>query len=124
PSPTFLSEHLSLGNIFPVITSNRKDLKRFLQYLTARYKAFRSGSSIGKRTICHPFAILERRRGTIRIGKRCEIHRGVQFLAYGGSISIGDYCSINPGCILYGHGGLEIGSNVRIAAYTVIVPAN
>lgn len=99
-------------------------LKRLLQNLISRYKAIRSGSVVGKRTIIHPGAVLERRSGTISIGTRCEIHRGVQLLAYGGSIRIGDHCSVNPGCILYGHGGLEIGSNVRIAAYTVIVPAN
>lgn len=42
----------------------------------------------------------------------------------GGSIKIGDNCSINPFCVLYGHGGLTIGNNVRIATHTVIVPAN
>ena len=36
----------------------------------------------------------------------------------------GDNCSINPYCIIYGHGGLEVGNNVRIAAHTTIIPAN
>lgn len=31
---------------------------------------------------------------------------------------------MNPYSILYGHGGLIIGNGVRIAAHTVIVPAN
>ena len=31
---------------------------------------------------------------------------------------------MNPECILYDHGGLQIGDDVRIAAYTVFVPAN
>lgn len=42
----------------------------------------------------------------------------------GGNIRIGDNCSINPYCVLYGHGGLTIGNNVRIATHTVIIPAN
>lgn len=42
----------------------------------------------------------------------------------GGRIRIGKNCSINPFCVLYGHGGLEIGDNVRIATHTVFIPAN
>jgi len=41
-----------------------------------------------------------------------------------GSIVIGSNCSINPCCVIYGHGGLTIGDYVRIAAGTVIIPAN
>ena len=44
-------------------------------------------------------------------------------LTYGGDISIGDNCSLNPFAIVYGHGGVRIGNGVRIAAHTVIVPA-
>lgn len=45
-------------------------------------------------------------------------------LTYGGHIRIGDNCSINPFTIVYGHGGVRIGNGVRIAAHTVIIPAN
>lgn len=45
-------------------------------------------------------------------------------LTYGGDIRIGSYCSINPFTIVYGHGGVRIGDGVRIAAHTVIIPAN
>jgi acetyltransferase-like isoleucine patch superfamily enzyme len=45
-------------------------------------------------------------------------------VAYGGSIVIGDRTSINPFSILYGHGGLQIGSDVLIAAHVTIIPAN
>jgi acetyltransferase-like isoleucine patch superfamily enzyme len=41
-----------------------------------------------------------------------------------GFIKIGSNCSVNPFCVLYGHGGLEIGDNVRIATHTVMIPAN
>lgn len=45
-------------------------------------------------------------------------------MTYGGDISIGDNCSINPFSIVYGHGGVRIGNGVRIAAHTVVIPAN
>ncbi|WAC20184.1 acyltransferase [Luteolibacter sp. SL250] len=99
-------------------------MKRLVRSSISRLKALLSGSRIGPRCRIHPSAVLERRGGSITIGTKCEIHRGTQLLAYGGSIEIGDDCSINPGCILYGHGGLKIGSHVRIAAQTIIVPAN
>lgn len=45
-------------------------------------------------------------------------------LTYGGEISIGDNCSLNPFAIVYGHGCTRIGNGVRIAAHSVIIPAN
>lgn len=45
-------------------------------------------------------------------------------LTYGGRIHIGNNCSVNPFTIIYGHGGVEIGDGVRIAAHNVIIPAN
>lgn len=62
--------------------------------------------------------------GEIVMGERCEIHRGALLLSYGGRIQIGNDCSVNPYSILYGHGGLTLGNGVRIAAHTVIIPAN
>jgi acetyltransferase-like isoleucine patch superfamily enzyme len=41
-----------------------------------------------------------------------------------GRISIGNNSSVNEFCVIYGHGGLTIGDNVRIATHTVIIPAN
>lgn len=49
---------------------------------------------------------------------------GAKLLTYGGEIRLGRYCSVNPYSILYGHGGLSIGDDVRIAAACVLVPAN
>ncbi|TCL14462.1 transferase family hexapeptide repeat protein [Roseivirga ehrenbergii] len=62
--------------------------------------------------------------GTISFGENIYIGHNVLLASYGGNIKIGDNCSINPSCILYGHGGLEIGNNVRIAAQCVFIPAN
>lgn len=42
----------------------------------------------------------------------------------GGRIELGNMNSVNPYCVLYGHGGLITGDYVRIAAHTVIIPAN
>jgi len=62
--------------------------------------------------------------GKITIGKDSNIHDYAMLLTYGGTITIGDHSTVNPFCILYGHGGLNIGNGVRIAAHTVIIPAN
>ena len=64
------------------------------------------------------------RGGSVSIGKNCEIHPFSMLLTYGGHIRIGDNCSVNPFTIVYGHGGVRIGHGVRIAAHTVIIPAN
>jgi acetyltransferase-like isoleucine patch superfamily enzyme len=62
--------------------------------------------------------------GRIVIGKNCEIHPYSMILTYGGDIYIGNNCSLNPFAIVYGHGGVRIGDGVRIAAHSVIIPAN
>lgn len=62
--------------------------------------------------------------GRLLVGNRTEIHRYAILACYGGEITIGEDCSVNPFCVLYGHGGLHIGKQVRIAAHTVIIPAN
>lgn len=63
----------------------------------------KSRIAIGAETVIKPFALL---------------------MTYpGGFVEIGRNCSINPFCVLYGHGGLTLGDNVRIAAHCIIVPA-
>lgn len=62
--------------------------------------------------------------GGITIGEQCDVHPYSMFMTYGGHIKIGNNCSINPFTIIYGHGGTCIGNSVRIAAHTVIIPAN
>ncbi len=61
---------------------------------------------------------------SIHIGRRTVICQDAKLLTYKGDIRIGDFCSVNPFCVLYGIGGLFIGNYVRIAAHTIIVPAN
>lgn len=62
--------------------------------------------------------------GSISIGEFTEVREGVLILTYGGDITIGANCSINPYAVIYGHGGLQIGNNVLIAAHCVIIPSN
>lgn len=59
----------------------------------------------------------------IEIGNHTVIHPYVIIDTQGGSVSLGSNCSVNPFSILYGHGGLHVGDNTRIAAHTVIIPA-
>ena len=62
--------------------------------------------------------------GSVIVGRHCELHPFSMILTYGGDIVIGDNCSLNPFSIVYGHGGVRIGNSVRIAAHSVIIPAN
>jgi acetyltransferase-like isoleucine patch superfamily enzyme len=62
--------------------------------------------------------------GNLVIGDCCEIHPGAMLLTYGGNIIIGNFCSVNPYTIIYGHGDVQIGNYVRIAAHTILIPAN
>jgi carbonic anhydrase/acetyltransferase-like protein (isoleucine patch superfamily) len=80
---------------------------------------------LGPRTRIEPGAVLSTAQGgTITLGADCIVHRGAMVLSYGGDIVAGDFCGVNPYSILYGHGGLRLGNYVRIAAHTVIIPAN
>ncbi len=80
---------------------------------------------IGRSTLIDAGAHLEcSDGGELRIGERCEIHPYARLMTRGGSIRLGDHCSVNPYSLLYGHGGLEIGSRVRIAGHVVIVPSS
>ncbi|CAG7857320.1 hypothetical protein MCAMS1_02098 [biofilm metagenome] len=92
---------------------------------------FGSGTAIGKDAIVASTNDLSwgtklnsKGSGIITIGERCNILPRAIIATYGGNITIGNDVSINPGCILYGHGGLKIGNATRIAANTVIIPAN
>jgi acetyltransferase-like isoleucine patch superfamily enzyme len=62
--------------------------------------------------------------GSITIGANCEIHAFAMIQTHGGDITMGKHCSLNPFAIIYGHGGVRIGDGVRIAAHSVVIPAN
>lgn len=79
---------------------------------------------IGAGTRIAPGARFDGASGPIEFGANCEIHEGALLLPYGGSIRFGDNCTVNPYSVVYGHGGVWVGDNVRIATHAVIVPAN
>lgn len=62
--------------------------------------------------------------GSIDIGVGFGLSDYSMILTYGGNIKIKGNVSIQTGCMIYGHGGLTIGTNVSIAAHTIIIPSN
>ena len=64
------------------------------------------------------------KKGQVVIGRDCELSQGVVLKAYGGHINIGRNTFLGEYCIIYGHGGVDIGSNTLIAMHTVIISAN
>jgi acetyltransferase-like isoleucine patch superfamily enzyme len=83
------------------------------------------GVRVGARTRVSRRAVLDASSGGgIVIGSDCTIHDYAMLLTYGGRIQMGNRWTVNRFCVLYGHGNLTIGSGVRIAAHTVIIPAN
>ncbi|MEM6851509.1 MAG: acyltransferase [Pseudomonadota bacterium] len=98
--------------------------RRALRLYTRAYARMR-GATVGAGTIVWPGALLDpTKRGKIELGRDCEVLRGAMLAAYKGSIRVGDRCSFNPYTIIYGHGGVRIGDDVRIAAHCVVVSAN
>jgi acetyltransferase-like isoleucine patch superfamily enzyme len=63
-------------------------------------------------------------KASITIGDHSSIFGYALLMTYEGDITVGAHSTVNPFCVLYGHGGLEIGNGVRIAAGTVIIPSN
>ena len=82
---------------------------------------------IGNRTIIESGAVLicTDPGSLIEIGDDCAITSGCYFdTGKSGAIKSGNRTSFNPYCVVYGHGGLVIGDDVRIAAQCIIIPAN
>jgi acetyltransferase-like isoleucine patch superfamily enzyme len=102
-----------------------KALKHSLRSLAYRFCFLGRKISIGRGTkISRRGALQLYGGGSIKLGRNCRIMDYALLMSYGGDIEIGDDCSINPFCVLYGHGGLKIGNGVRMAAHTVVIPAN
>jgi acetyltransferase-like isoleucine patch superfamily enzyme len=100
-------------------------LKFFIRKLQYKIQYFRSSISIDPSSYVSRKAVIRSvGGGKIVIGKNCEIHDFSMIMTYGGDIIIGDNTSVNPFTIIYGHGGTIIGSGVRLAAHSTIIPAN
>ncbi len=63
-------------------------------------------------------------RGAVSIGDSSSIREYTLLDAREGRIDIGSNCSVNDYCVIYGHGGVTIGDDVRMATHTVVVAAD
>ncbi|TAF56189.1 MAG: acyltransferase [Oscillatoriales cyanobacterium] len=94
--------------------------------LHSRIHGFTKNISIGKNVNIGRYATIfcDTPKGKLSIDDSTNIGISTIVKTYGGSISIGRNCSINPFSVVYGHGGVVIQDNVRIASHVVIVPSN
>jgi acetyltransferase-like isoleucine patch superfamily enzyme len=60
----------------------------------------------------------------LEIGDGTKVLPDAKLIPQQGFIRIGRNCTVQYGCLLYGVGGLQIGDNTRIAAYTIMTPMN
>lgn len=96
-----------------------------LYFLKRHIINLRPTVQIGKGTIIEKGAVISTRYGgTITIGENCHISRYGHILSCGGDIIIGDNSTVNPFAMVYGQGGVKIGSGVRIATQSTILPSN
>lgn len=93
-------------------------------YWRLRFKATGGDVIIGPESRISPLAKIIPRKGKITIGARVKIMHGAVLDTYDGTIALGDDVSINCYSLIYGHGGLRIGNDTRIAAHCAIIPAN
>lgn len=61
------------------------------------------------------------KEGSVTLGERVRFRRGVVIDAQKGSIEIGSNVSLNDYTILLGRGGVKIGNDVRIAGHVMVV---
>lgn len=86
-----------------------------------------SNITIGRRVVIKSGArlVCTNTEAKIVIGDGSIIsHGAILDTGPGGRIELGKSNSVNPYCVLYGHGGFRTGDYVRIAAHTVVIPAN
>jgi acetyltransferase-like isoleucine patch superfamily enzyme len=114
----------------PKFLGQVKKQASFLSQAKTEYilSGFPGNLIIGDNVIIEPGAVIEvghePGKGVIIIGDNSLIRRYSILSSHGGDISIGSNCGVQSFSVLYGLGGLEIGDWTRIAAHTVIVPAN
>jgi acetyltransferase-like isoleucine patch superfamily enzyme len=87
------------------------------------------GINIKQHVIVHRLVSISRgfsnhKKGRVNISSHCELSRGVVLKAYGGEINIGQNSFLGEYVVIYGHGGVEIGTNTLIAMHSCIVSSN
>ncbi len=99
-------------------------LRLYTVALGFKFKILGKDVEIGRGVRIRPGVIIIPRNGKIKIGDNVSIFRGAVLDTYNGSIIIGKNVSVNYYAMLYGHGGLTIGDETRIATHSVMIPAN
>lgn len=117
-------------------------IKHFFKKVLCLLKGIKSGMNV----YISPYAVIKNGH-KIKTGNNVVIERGVTLYVdnegscitigddsyfssncilrtYNGWIKIGNNCTVNNYAFLYGHGGLEIGNNVRISTSVTIIPMN
>ena len=87
------------------------------------FKVFNKELKLSSKSTFDPRAF-PARGGEIFIDDNCYIRAGVMLLPSGGFIKIGKNCTINHYSVINGEGGVTIGNNVMIAAFTSFFAAN
>lgn len=63
-------------------------------------------------------------KGRVCLAERVTLETGVILAAWGGEIEIAENVFIGPYTVVYGHGGVEIGSNTLIAMHCRVLSSN
>jgi hypothetical protein len=94
---------------------------------TAIFSGFPENVELGRNVFIDAHAFIHcHKTGKIRIGDNSYVGLGamVNTGKKGGFVTIGENCTVQAYSLVHGHGGCEIGNDVRIAGHTVIIPAN
>jgi acetyltransferase-like isoleucine patch superfamily enzyme len=104
-------------------------LSKVLKYLNALYRSYQGvtipdiGVSVHRSVSFNP-GVAGGNRGQIIIQRSATLKKGVVVNCYGGKVNIGHNSFLGEYVIIYGHGGVEIGSNTLIAMHTCILSSN
>lgn len=94
---------------------------------TAIFTGFPENVELGQNVIIDAYARIHcHKAGRIKIGDNSYIGDGAMIHTgkKTGFVTIGSNCTVQAYTLVHGHGGCEIGNDVRIAGHTVIIPAN
>jgi acetyltransferase-like isoleucine patch superfamily enzyme len=96
----------------------------YIIYLRCKFTCLGQKVVIGRNVKISPKARILLRKGEIHIGDDCSILPGAILDTYNGHIILGKNIGVNYYTVIYGHGGVTIGDNTRIAGHSMIIPAN
>jgi acetyltransferase-like isoleucine patch superfamily enzyme len=68
--------------------------------------------------------IAPHRRGLIELGHDCVLAKGVIIHPHNGIVRLGRHVFLGPYCVIYGHGGVEVGSETLVSMHCRILSSN